>query len=125
MTAGPVPAHDADPLAAALTYAARGAGRPPGWDDALDASTAPNSSSTRSTNHHHDHQGEHAMTLLACSTALERIGALTVAAACLATLWVLVSVVVTSTQAALHRHHRHPHHRHPRHRPQHRQAGRT
>ena len=24
MTAGPVPAHDADPLAAALTYAARG-----------------------------------------------------------------------------------------------------
>ncbi len=65
------------------------------------------------------------MTLLACSTALERIGALSVAAACLATLWVLVSVVVTSTQAALHRHHRHPHHRHPRHRPQHRQAGRT
>ena len=37
MTAGPVPAHDADPLAAALDHARRGAGRPPGWDDTLDA----------------------------------------------------------------------------------------
>ncbi len=37
MTAGQVPAPDADPLTAALDHARRGAGRPPGWDDTLDA----------------------------------------------------------------------------------------
>lgn len=57
MTAGPVPTHDADPLAAALTYAARGlrvlpilpgAKRPPmaAWQDA--ATTDPDTArSTR------------------------------------------------------------------------------